>query len=36
MCCGIIPFLGVLCSLGALVCWIMYWLKIAGFSKKLD
>lgn len=35
-CCGIIPLLGVFCSLGGLVCWIMYWLKIAGFSKKLD
>ena len=34
-CCGIIPFLGILCSLGALVCWIMYWIKIAGFSGKL-
>jgi len=36
MCCGIIPLLGTICSLGGLVCWIMYWLKIAGFSKKLD
>jgi magnesium-transporting ATPase (P-type) len=36
LCCGIIPLLGMLCSLGGLVCWIMYWLKIAGFSKKLD
>jgi len=35
-CCGIIPLLGMLCSLGGLVCWIMYWLKIVGFSKKLD
>jgi magnesium-transporting ATPase (P-type) len=35
-CCGIIPFLGMLCSLGGLVCWIMYWLKIVEFSKKLD
>ena len=34
-CCGLIPLLGVLCSLGALVCWIMYWVKIAGFSAKL-
>ena len=34
-CCGIIPLLGILCSLGALVCWILYWIKIAGFSKKL-
>ena len=36
LCCGIIPLLGMLCSLGGLVCWIMYWLKISGFSKKLD
>ena len=34
-CCGIIPFLGVLCSLGGLICWIIYWVKIAGFSGKL-
>lgn len=34
-CCGIIPLLGVLCSLAALVCWILYWVKIAGFSRKL-
>ena len=34
-CCGIIPFLGILCSLGALVCWIIYWVKIAGYSAKL-
>ena len=34
-CCGIIPLLGVLCSIGALVCWILYWVKIAGFSAKL-
>lgn len=35
VCCGIIPLLGVLCSLAALVCWILYWVKIAGFSRKL-
>jgi len=34
-CCGIIPFLGILCSLGALVCWIIYWVKIAGFSRQI-
>jgi hypothetical protein len=34
-CCGIIPILGILCSLGGLVCWIIYWIKIAGFSSKL-
>ena len=34
-CCGWIPFLGILASLGGLVCWIIYWVKIAGFSSKL-
>ena len=34
-CCGIIPLLGVLCSIGALVCFVMYWLKMAEFGKKL-
>lgn len=33
--CGIVPLLGILCSLASLVCWIMYWVKIAGFSGKL-
>ena len=35
VCCGLIPILGAFCSLGALVCWILYWVKIAGFSSKL-
>ena len=35
-CCGIIPLLGVLASLVALVLWIMYWIKIAEFSRLLD
>jgi len=34
-CCGIIPILGILCSLGGFVCWIIYWVKIAGFSAKI-
>ncbi|HEX5221104.1 MAG TPA: hypothetical protein VFZ59_16185 [Verrucomicrobiae bacterium] len=34
-CCGIIPLIGVLFSLGSLVCWILYWIKIAGFSSRL-
>ena len=34
-CCGIIPLFGVLFSLGGLVCWILYWIKIAGFSSRL-
>ncbi len=34
-CCSIIPLLGSLCALAGLICWIMYWLKIAEFSKKI-
>ena len=34
-CCGWIPILGILTGLGTLVCWIVYWVKIAGFSGKL-
>lgn len=33
--CGIIPFIGPFISLGAMVCWIIYWVKIAGYSKQL-
>jgi len=36
VCFSWIPLLGVLCSLGYLVCWILYWVKIAGYSKKLE
>ena len=35
-CCGIIPFLGILASIGGLVCWIIYWVKIAGYKTKLQ
>ena len=35
-CCGIIPFLGVLASIGGVVCWIIYWVKISGYKTKLD
>lgn len=33
--CSIIPFVGVLASVGGLVCWIIYWSKIAGYKNKL-
>ncbi|MGA2908483.1 MAG: hypothetical protein ABSE36_12330 [Terracidiphilus sp.] len=36
MACGIIPLLGVIASLIALVLWVVYWVKIAGFSRLLD
>jgi hypothetical protein len=34
-CCSVIPFLGILIAIGALICWIIYWVKIAGYSGKL-
>jgi hypothetical protein len=34
-CCGWIPLLGLFTGIGALVCWILYWIKIAGYSAKL-
>jgi len=34
-CTGIIPLVGMLGSLGAFVCWILYWIKISGYSNKL-
>jgi hypothetical protein len=30
--CGIIPLLGVVCSLASLVCWIIYWVKVAEYK----
>ena len=36
LCCSVIPFLGIACDVGYIVCWIMYWIKIAGFSKKIE
>ena len=35
ICCGVIPIVGFVGSLGGLVCWIIYWVKIAGYSAKL-
>ena len=35
-CCGIIPFVGALASLGGLVCWIIYWVKMSGYKKLLQ
>ena len=34
-CCACIPLVNYLCGPAALVCWIVYWVKIAGFSSKL-
>ena len=35
-CCTIIPVLGALAGLAFLVLWIMYWIKIADYSKQLN
>ncbi len=35
-CCSIIPILGGLAAIGGLVCWIIYWVKIAGYKTKLE
>jgi hypothetical protein len=34
--CSIIPLLGLLAALPFLVLWIVYWIKISGFSETLD
>ncbi len=33
--CSIIPLLGGLASIGALITWIIYWVKIAGYKNQL-
>lgn len=35
MCCSIIPFLGILCSICGLVTWIIYWVKVANFNREM-
>jgi heme/copper-type cytochrome/quinol oxidase subunit 2 len=34
--CSAIPLVGFLAGIGCLVCFIMYWVKIAGYSKQLE
>ncbi len=33
--CGIVPFLGPFCAIAALVCWIIYWIRIHEYQQKL-
>ena len=33
--CSVIPFLGILTGMAAMVCWIIYWVKIFGYSGAL-
>jgi hypothetical protein len=32
---GFVPYLGAIFSLASLICWILYWVKIAGYSRTL-
>jgi hypothetical protein len=34
--CGIIPYLNILAGPVALILWILYWVKMAGYSRMLD
>lgn len=31
----IMPIIGIFAGIGGFVCWIMYWIKVSGFSKRL-
>lgn len=33
--CGIIPIVGLLAGFAGFICWIIYWVKVAGFSSQL-
>jgi hypothetical protein len=33
--CGIIPGIGFLSSIAGFICWIIYWVKISGYSRLL-
>lgn len=35
VCCSIIPVLGILTGLAGFVLWIIWWVKVAGYSAKL-
>lgn len=35
-CCSIIPFLGILTSIAAFICWIIYWVKISNYKTELQ
>jgi hypothetical protein len=35
-CCSIIPVLGAFAGIGAVVCWIIYWVQISTYKAKLQ
>ena len=36
ICGSAIPYLGALIAIGSIVFWILYWIKIANYSKQLN
>lgn len=34
-CCSVVPFLGSLAAIASLICWIVFWVKIANYKTKL-
>lgn len=35
-CCGILPIIGGLARLASIVCWIVFWVKMANLKKELE
>jgi hypothetical protein len=33
--CAVVPFLGVIAILPAFICWIIYWIKLAEYRRRL-
>jgi hypothetical protein len=33
--CGLIPYLGSLCSVASIICWIIYWVKVAEYKNQI-
>jgi hypothetical protein len=36
VCCSIVPYIGILPGIAAFVLWIIYWIKVAEYSRKLE
>ncbi len=34
--CGLFPLLGIFATVAGIICWIMYWVKISDYSRRLD
>ena len=34
-CCGVIPLIGTFATIAGLVCWIIYWVRLAEYKNKV-